>query len=73
MNIQRIAKFIWEEFVAFLAWAMPTLWNMFAESKPNEEEIHSAGDIYTEDGHVFTMYSDGTTETGPGGPKKPLI
>jgi len=71
MKAQKIAKFIWEEFVAFLAWAAPTLWNMFAESK-SEEEIHSAGDIHMEDGHIFTMYDDGSIEAGPGGPKKPL-
>jgi len=35
MNAQKIAKFIWEELVAFLAWAAPTLWNMFAEYKWN--------------------------------------
>ncbi len=74
MKAQKIIKFIWEELTAFLSWAVPTLWNMFAQSSSsNEEEIHSMGDIYMDDGHVFTMYSDGTTETGPGGPKKPLI
>jgi len=72
MNAQKITKFIWEELAAFLSWATPTLWNVFAESK-SEKEIHSMGDIYMDDGHIFTMYSDGTTESGPGGPKKPLI
>lgn len=73
MNTQKIAKLIWEELVAFLAWAVPAIWNMFADAKSSEEEIHSMGDIYTEDGHAFTMYSDGTTEFGPGAPKKPSL
>ena len=64
MNIQRIAKFIWKEFVAFLTWAAPTLWNMFAQTKP-KEEIYVTGSYYTEDGYHFTHYSDGTTECGP--------
>ena len=71
MNAPKIIKYIWQELVAFLSWAAPTLWGMFADQK-SSEEIHSTGDIYTEDGSVFTMYSDGTTETGPGGPKEPV-
>lgn len=71
MTAQKIIKCIWEELTAFVSWAAPTIWSMFASHKSNEE-IHSVGDIYTEDGNVFTMYSDGTSETGPGGPKEPV-
>ena len=73
MKEYKIIKLIWEELVSFFGWAAPTLWSMFSENNPKNEEIHSMGDIYTEDGHVFTMYEDGSTETGPGGPKKPII
>lgn len=68
MKAQKIIKYIWEELFAFLAWAAPTLWNMFAQ-KSTKEEIHVTGVIETEEGYLFTMYSDGTTESGPPGIK----
>jgi len=67
MNAQKIAKFIWEEFTAFLCWAMPTLWNMFASNKPDQGQVEVTGYYETEDGYVFTHNSDGTTEVGPPG------
>ncbi len=72
MNAQKIAKYIWEEFSAFLAWAAPALWNMFASNSP-EKEVRVTGVIQTEDGHFFTMYSDGSTESGPPGIKGPFV
>jgi len=68
MSTKKIAKVIYEELVAFLAWAAPTLWNTFAQ-KNSEEEVHVTGVIETEDGYLFTMYSDGTTDSGPPGIK----
>lgn len=73
MNAQKIAKFIWEEFAAFLAWAAPTLWNMFASNKPKQEEVRVTGVIESEDGNLLTTYSDGTTSTGPAGVKGPFV
>lgn len=72
MNAQKIAKLIWEELVAFLTWAAPTLWNMFASNKP-KEEVRVTGVIESEDGSLLTMYSDGTTSTGPAGVKGPFV
>ena len=66
MNAQKITRFIWEELAAFVSWAAPTLWNMLAEGS-SKEEIHVTGVIETEDGYIFTTYSDGTTESGPPG------
>lgn len=73
MNVQKIAKYIWEEIIAFLSWAAPTLWNMFASLSNKKEEVHVTGVIQTEDGHFFTTYSDGTTESGPPGIKGPFV
>ncbi len=67
MNAQKIAKFIWEELVAFLAWTAPAIWNMFASYKPKEDEVEVTGQYETEDGYVFTHNSDGTTDVGPPG------
>jgi len=67
MNAQKIAKFIWAEFTTFLGWAMPTLWNMFASNKPDQEQVEVTGYYETEDGYAFTHNSDGTTDVGPPG------
>lgn len=72
MNAQKIIKFIWEELTAFLSWAVHTLWNMYAQESP-KEELHVTGVIETEDGYIFTMYSDGTTESGPPGIDRPFV
>ena len=72
MNVlKNITKFIWEEFLAFLAWVAPTLWNMCASNKA-EKEIEVTGYYQTEGGHTFTHYSDGTTEAGPPSLKGPF-
>lgn len=73
MNARKIIKFIWDELLAFLAWAAPTLWNMLTDPTAKEEEVHVTGVIETDDGYFFTMYSDGTTESGPPGIKGPFI
>jgi len=73
MNTQKFAKVIWKELIAFLAWAAPTLWTMFTQYKPKNDDIVPTGTYETEDGHLFTTYSDGTTDSGAGGIKKPLI
>jgi DNA-directed RNA polymerase subunit F len=64
MNAQKIAKFIWEELMAFLAWAVPTIWNMFAKIEP-KGEIEVTGVYQSEDGYMMTEYSDGSLESGP--------
>lgn len=73
MKAQKVIKFIWEELVSFLAWSAPALWKMFSGHKIKEEEVHVTGVIETEDGYLFTMYSDGTTESGPAGVKGPFV
>lgn len=72
MNAQNIAKSVWEELTAFLSWAAPAIWNIFAEHSKEKEEVHVTGVIETEGGYFFTMHSDGTTDSGPSGVKGPF-
>ena len=68
MNAQKIAKFIWDELIAFLSWAAPTLWNMFAQQAP-KEDVHVTSVVQSDDGYILTTYSDGSIESGPPGVK----